>query len=74
VAVIGSLPSGRADVAVVATPLTTAELPSVVEPLVKMTVPVTFVGNVSVNVTALPGKDGFREEVKVDVGVAFVTI
>jgi hypothetical protein len=74
VAVIGLLPSGRVEVVVVATPFTTGEVPSVVEPLVNVTVPVTFVGNVSVRITALPGNDGFREDVNVEVGVALATV
>ena len=69
-----SLPSGRVEVVKVATPLFTAEVPSVVEPLVNVTVPVTLFGNVSVNVTELPGSEGLSEEVSVDVVVAFATV
>ena len=51
VAVIESLPEGNAVVANVATPFVTVEVPRTVAPLVKVTVPVTFVGNVAVKVT-----------------------
>jgi hypothetical protein len=69
-----SLPSGRVEVVRVAIPLFTVEVPSVVAPLVNVTVPVTLFGNVSVNVTELPGREGFSEEVSVDVVVAFATV
>ena len=58
----------------VAVPLLTAEVPSVVEPLVNVTVPVTLFGSLSVKVTELPGKDGLTEDVSVDVGLAFATV
>ena len=71
---IGSLPIGRVDVVTVATPLTRVEVPSGVAPLVKVTVPVTVAESVSVNVTESPNRDGFFEEVNVDVGEAFATV
>jgi hypothetical protein len=49
-------------------------MPSDVEPLMNVTVPVTLVGSVSVKVTAAPGSDGLSEEVSVDVGVALDTV
>ena len=58
----------------VATPPVTVEVPSEVVPLVKVTVPVTLLGNVSVKVTLAPGSDGFSEEVRVDVVVALDTV
>ena len=68
------LPSGSVEVVRVAIPLFTGEVPSVVAPLVNVTVPVTFFGNVSVNVTELPGREGFSEEVSVDVGASLATV
>ena len=59
----------------VATPLITVAVPNVVEPLVNVTVPVALLGsNVSVKVTGLPGRDGFGEEIRVDVTVALATV
>lgn len=69
-----SLPSGRVEVVKVATPLFTAEVPSVVEPLVNVTVPVTLVGSVSVRTTGPPGSDGLGEEVSVDAGATLATV
>jgi hypothetical protein len=69
-----SLPSGSVEVIRVATPLLTGEVPSVVAPVLNITVPVTLFGSVSVRVTALPGSDGLGEEVSVDVGVALATV
>ena len=61
-----SLPSGSVEIVREAMPLFMVELPNNVEPLVNVTVPVTLVGeSVSMNVTALPGKDGLTEEVNV---------
>jgi hypothetical protein len=40
---------------------------------VKVTVPVTFVGSVSVKVTEDPIVDGFDDEVRVELGLAFET-
>jgi hypothetical protein len=43
--------------------------------LVNVTVPVALLGsNVSVKVTGLPGRDGFGEEVSVDVAFALDTV
>jgi hypothetical protein len=69
-----SLPSGSVEVVKVAIPLTTADAPSVVPPLVNVTAPVTLFGSVSVRVTGLPGSDGLGEEISVDAGVALATI
>ena len=55
-------------------PPVTDEVPRVVEPLVNVTVPVTLLGNVSVKVTELPGRDGLAEEVSVDEGLALPTV
>jgi hypothetical protein len=41
---------------------------------VNVTVPVALLGRVSVRVTALPGSDGFGEEVSVDEGVVLATV
>jgi hypothetical protein len=57
-----------------ATPLLRVEVPSVVEPLVKVTVPVTLLGSVAVNVTDWLIADGFTEDVRISVGDAFVTV
>jgi hypothetical protein len=49
-------------------------VPSVVEPLVNVTVPLASLGSsVSVKVVGLPGSDGFDEEVSADVEFALVT-
>lgn len=58
----------------VAIPPDTVEVPSVVEPMLNVTVPVAPLGrSVSVKVTELPGREGLGEEVSVDVEFAFVT-
>jgi hypothetical protein len=50
-------------------------VPSVVEPLVNVTVPLASIGSsVSVKVMGLPGNDGFDEEVSADVEFALVTV
>jgi hypothetical protein len=71
---MGSLPAGSDEVVRVATPFVTVALPNTVDPLVKDTVPVTPVGSVSVNITALPTTDGFSDEVSVDGAFALVTV
>ena len=48
---IGSLPAGSEDVVTVATPPVSVEVPNIVAPLVNVTLPVTPVGSVAVNVT-----------------------
>ena len=58
----------------VATPPVTVEVPNDVVPFVKVTVPVTLLGNVSVKVTLAPGSDGLTEEVRVEVVVALDTV
>ena len=70
VAVIESAPIGREDVVYVAVVPLMLTVPSTVEPLAKVTVPVTEVDRVSVNFTEVPGVAGFTEEVSVDVGLA----
>jgi len=70
-----SLPSGSVELVRVATPPATVEVPSVVEPLVNVTVPVASLGSsVSVKVTGLPGRDGLVEEVSADVEFALPTV
>jgi hypothetical protein len=70
-----SLPSGSVALVSVATPPVTADVPSVVEPLMKVTVPVALVGStVSVKVTEPPGRDGLTDEVNVDVEFALATV
>jgi hypothetical protein len=70
-----SLPSGSVELVKVATPAVIVEVPSVVEPLVNVTFPVTLLGSsVSVKVTGLPGRDGLVEEVSADVEIALSTI
>jgi hypothetical protein len=73
VAVMGSLPAGREDVVVAATPPVSVDVPNVVAPLVNVTVPVTPVGSVAVNVTDCPGVEGFVEETRVTTGVVLAT-
>jgi hypothetical protein len=69
-----SLPSGSVVLVRVATPPLTGDVPSVVEPLVNVTVPVALLGsNVSVKVTELPGRDGLTEEVRAEVVFALAT-
>jgi len=70
-----SPPSGSVEFVRIAAPLVTLDVPSVVEPLVNVTVPVALLGSrVSVKVTALPGSEGLAEEVSVDVESAFPTV
>jgi hypothetical protein len=57
----------------VATPLAIVPVPSVVAPLVKVTVPVALLGSVAVRVTDWPIVDGLSDDVSVTVGVAFPT-
>jgi hypothetical protein len=69
-----SLPSGSVEVVVVAIPFVIVDVPSSVEPLVNVMVPVTFVGSVSVKVTGLLGRDGLTEEVNVPTVFALLTV
>ena len=70
-----SLPSGSVELVRVATPLFTVAVPSVVEPVLNVTVPVAVPGsNVSVNVTGLPGREGLGEELRADVVAALATV
>src|SRR5258705_3849723 len=73
VAVMGSLPAGSEDVVVAATPPVSVDVPNVVAPLVNVTVPVTPLGSVAVNVTDWPGVEGFTEETRVTTGVILAT-
>ena len=67
------LPTESVDVLIVAIPLATFEVPRTVGPAVKVTVPVTLVGSVSVKVTVAPELAGFADEVMVEDGLAFVS-
>jgi hypothetical protein len=58
---MGSVPTGREGTVIVATPPTIGAVPNGVEPLEKVTVPVTPVGTVSVIVTGVFG-GGVDEE------------
>jgi hypothetical protein len=71
--VIVELPTGSDDVVCTATPFTTVAVPSVVASDVKVTVPVTVFGSVSVKVTEEPTVEGLADEISVDDGLAFVT-
>lgn len=71
---IGSAPAGSVEVAIDAVPFDRVDVPSVVEPLVKVTVPVVLVGSVAVKVTDWLKFEGFREEARVSAGDAFVTV
>lgn len=68
------LPRGSVEVVNVATPFASVALPRGVEPLANETVPARFADNVSVNVTGPPGREGFTEEVRVDVGLSLATV
>jgi hypothetical protein len=57
-----------------AIPLTKVDVPRVVEPLVKVTVPVVFDGRDAVNTTDWLAKDGLSDEDKVSFGEALVTV
>jgi hypothetical protein len=67
-------PRGSVVVVTVATPFVTVEVPITVDPFANETVPVTFAERVSVKITEPPGKEGFIEDVKVDVGLNLATI
>jgi hypothetical protein len=62
------------EVLIDALPLLTGDVPSAVEPLVKVTVPVALLGSVAVNVTDWLIADGFTEDARITVGDAFVTV
>jgi len=72
--VTGFAPVSSVELLIDATPPLRVDIPSVVEPLVKVTVPVTLLGRVAVNVTDWLRFDGFAEEARVSVGDAFVTV
>jgi hypothetical protein len=72
--VIVSLPVGRVEVDTVAVPLVIAAVPRRVEPLVKVTVPVTPDGSEALKVTDWFTADGLVEEVRVTIGVALTTL
>jgi hypothetical protein len=75
VAVIVVFPTLRVVVLIVATPFTTGDVPRTVDPpVVKVTVPVTLVGRVSLKVTEAPYADGFAEDVSVEDGLALLTV
>ena len=68
-------PTGSDEVLMVARPLTTGEVPMTAElPEVKVTVPLTVVGSVSVKVTETPEAEGLAEEVSFDDGLALLTV
>ena len=58
----------------VAVPLVSVDVPSVVEPLVNVTVPVTPDGRVAMKVTDWPEVEGLVEEVRVTTGAALFTV
>ena len=69
-----SLPAGNVDKVTVATPLLTAGVPRTIAPLVKVTVPVVFVGSVAVKVTDWLKVEGLIDEARVSAGEALVTV
>ena len=71
---IGSFPIGRVDVETEATPLASVEVPNVVDPLEKVTVPVTPIGSDALKATNWLASEGFTEDVRVTTGVALVTV
>ena len=71
---IVSVPTGRAEVVTVATPLDKAGEPKMVDPAVKVTVPVTFAGSVAVNVTDWLATEGFNEDESVTAGATLFTV
>jgi glutamine amidotransferase PdxT len=63
------------DVLYAAFPVLIVPVPSVVLPSMKVTVPVTFVGDMAaVNLTEAPYVEGFADEVSVTVGLAWSTV
>ena len=70
---MGSPPIGKVEVETLAVPPLSVEVPRAVLPLVNVTVPVTPLGTLAVRVTDCPVVDGFKEDVKVTVGVALPT-
>ena len=68
---MGLFPAGSELVVSLATPFEIVPLPSVTEPMVKLTVPVVDAGSVSTNVTAEPTVDGFCVEARLETGVVF---
>ena len=75
VAVMVVFPTVSVELLIVATPFTTGDVPRTVDPPeVKVTVPVTLVGRVSVKVTEAPYADGLAEDVSVEDGLALETV
>jgi hypothetical protein len=72
--VVRLLPSGSVEVVNAATPFVSVALPRGVEPLANETVPDRFADKVYVKVTGPPGKEGFTEDVRVDVGLSLATV
>ena len=73
-AVIGSVPSGRLDIVIVATPPTTGAVPIGVEPFENVTGPETPGGTFSVIVTGVPTTGLVEETIGIgSVGVALLT-
>jgi hypothetical protein len=73
VAVIVSVPAGKVDVVTVAIPLDKTGEPKMVDPAVKVTVPVTFAGSVAVKVTDWLVTEGLTEDESVTAGDALLT-
>jgi hypothetical protein len=74
-AVIESEPAAKVDVLYVASPLLSVPVPRVVLPSLNVTVPVAADGvTVAVKVTGEPYVDGFAEEAKVTLEVAWSTV
>ena len=74
VAVTVTEPVGKAVVVTVATPLDKAGEPKMVDPAVKVTVPVTFAGSAAVKVTDWLATEGFTEDESVTVGDTLFTV
>jgi hypothetical protein len=74
VAVIVSEPIGSAVLLTVATPFIKADVPRMVEPLVKITAPVALDGTDAVKTTAWFAADGLIDDESVSAGDAFATV
>lgn len=61
------------EVATVATPFVTFDVPRTIEPLVKVTVPATLEGRVAVNTTDWFDEEGLTEDESVSAGEALDT-
>jgi hypothetical protein len=72
--VIVSVPVGKAEVVTVATPLDRVGEPKMIDPAVKVIVPVTFAGSVAVKVTDWLKTDGLAEDESITTGDALPTV